>query len=177
MCSAYSPYALRWEPSHVTGLVLWSLQTSSPHSHCSGNYHHCVEDRYKADSVYEGYGLLHLYCLALDSTKACNICCPQSPFSFSNIKLQSLSVSHTVKALLSSFLMVVCYMFLLVKTYLFLHWTILLFSKPSLGWYLVSTGICCVVRSPGPLLPVAPGLVSVALGCGFWTSASWSWLR
>lgn len=63
-----------------------------------------------------------------NSTKACNICCPQSPFYFSTIKLQSLSLSHTVKALLSSFFMVVCYMFLLVKTYLFLtlnHFTVL----------------------------------------------------
>lgn len=40
---------------------------SFPHSHYSGNSAgNCVEDPCDVDSVYNGYGLLHIYCLALE---------------------------------------------------------------------------------------------------------------
>lgn len=54
-------------------------------------------------SIYNGYGLLRVYPLQGDSTRACDIGCPRSRFSSNNIQLHSLSVSYTVQALLGLF--------------------------------------------------------------------------
>lgn len=43
------------------------IPRSFPHSHYSGSSAgNCVEDPCDVDSVYNGYGLLHIYCLALE---------------------------------------------------------------------------------------------------------------
>lgn len=48
-------------------LVCSLLLRSFPHSHCSGSFAgSCVEDPYDVDIFCNGYGLLRIYCLALE---------------------------------------------------------------------------------------------------------------
>lgn len=48
-------------------LVCSLLLRSFPHSHYSGSFAgSCVEDPYDVDIVCNGYGLLRIYCLALE---------------------------------------------------------------------------------------------------------------
>ena len=71
-----SPHVVRWEPLPAVGRAgavgpgLWErslIPHSFPHSHYSGNSAgNCMEDPCDVDSVYNGYGLLRIYCLELE---------------------------------------------------------------------------------------------------------------
>lgn len=162
-----SPFSLFWELSSLCGAPLTRQIASMKVMVC------CV------------FTALHW-----NSTKACNVCCPQSLFLLQQHQTTvSLCLPHcegTPRLLLYGSLLYVPVGENIPVSY------IGLFSKPSLGWLLVSTGICSVLRSPGPLLPVVPGLVSVALGMAVasgsqphgrgyddemtWTSGGSSWV-
>ena len=65
-----SPRVVRWEPSPAVGPGLQEhspIPHPFPHSHYSGNSAGgCVEDPCDVESVYNGYGLVHMYRLALE---------------------------------------------------------------------------------------------------------------
>jgi hypothetical protein len=70
--SPLSSRVVQWKPWLSNGSVTEpSLQEHSlihyfPYSHYSANSSNCMEDPYDADSIYNSYYLVHLYCLELE---------------------------------------------------------------------------------------------------------------
>lgn len=174
-----SPYIVRWEPLSAIETEPWATPAPPPEcayspsprspppptpplgfQYSDNSAGNCVDNHCHVDSVYNGSGLLHIYCLAPERHQSRSHLLPLPLLSFDIFQLHGLCISCTAKVLPMFFFMAVWCTNSLVSSFLTKPYpllrTLLLFPKPSLGLFPCPG---CQAQPPPAPLPVLPGLL------------------